>query len=239
MGDPFQIPSRETKLLHAIAALGLESFKARELPKRIPVALREYFGGRREISAIRIGILLKRILGEHDSLRLEGRYDEVQRLQLRGNYSKGLHSWTFRVRDTEAPTIRPGFFTPIARQKPEPALPPIVVKVHELAQSERADSATGEIHRETHSQSNPLNPFSASVEDMSKGIWERTGDSWQRVGVRMSDGAAQIGFPGGLKAALAAMERTAQLAGARREYRAMTHHQFMCRVLNCPEDSFS
>src|ERR1700733_10257048 len=103
MTDPFQIPSPESKLLQQIHALGLGKFKAEDLIKRLQPALKEYFGRHREVNAISAGLLLKKLLGSHGTLKVEGTLDEVQRLQMRGRYDKSLRVWHYRVIDTAAP----------------------------------------------------------------------------------------------------------------------------------------
>jgi hypothetical protein len=237
MSDPFQILSAEVKLLAEIHASVPERFKAKDLIKRIQPALREYFGDRRDINPVRVGILLKRLLGEHDTLRLEGSYDEVQRLQMRGKYDKSLRVWSFRVIDTTGPKPAPAPPTPApVVQTIAPPTAALVVRTTERAESVSIDSTSGHIKP---GYFNVLNPYGGSDPAEGNPDISRNADGTHvRVGDRMSDGATQIGYPGGLKAGLAAMERTAQLAGARREYRAPTHHAFMCKVLGCSEDTF-
>jgi hypothetical protein len=228
--DPFAIESPESKLLQQIHALGVGKFNARDIHKRLQRELKQYFGRHREVNAISAGILLKRLLAEQSGdLKLEGEYQEVRKLQLRGKRDKSLRVWSFRVVPVAAPVFprepQPGHFDSIAR-KSEPDVPPMVVPVQQ-----RVDSLA-----ETHSQ-NPLNPFSDMPAGVSKGIWERTGDHWQRVGDHVIDGAAGFGYPSGnLQEAMA---ETALLAGAAPQVRVKTWHERQCDILGCDYDTFA
>jgi hypothetical protein len=246
--EPFAIPSREAKLLQAIHGLGLPSFRAVDLleafPKAFPNALEEFFGDGDAPNAVRVGIALKKLMGEqHDAFKLQGQKEEA-RLMMTSKYNKSLRTWRYRVIDKTAPVPVPAAApAPEAPEAPpaKPA-PPMVVKVTERAESIRVDS-TGKIHREFYSQ-NPLNPHSSNAPvsvnpDMRTGVWERDSHgNYTKLGDRWLDGAAITGYPGGLHAGIDAMEQTAMMAGAPHAIRAMSHHQFMCLVLNCPEDSF-